>query len=357
METNATKPKRKVRSKSKVSELDEKTANVSSGAAFSLTTADCVKQKRRAQGRLAQRVSRRRKDQTLAFLEQQVRDLQNTVDGATASFLNLTGDIAASGWLEYDTQTAKAVKESIQSYISLMRASQVLNEDQTAETPPPRGEIAEENNENSSGTSLLLRHSMDERSPTPGYEGVFTASESISGGLHQRSFLFESISIHTSQSGNTSLPRCVFNGKPLSFAQQLHMKAFQHAFTVIRAAREQRQDFQRVFNCNPNHQIQEAFSQYVTKVLTENSGGLLEPPAEPEPIPLARTYFGWLNATQVMLYFREHGVDLTKPAKFAYLEIGCKNRADGFFEDQRFQVSNSLVVVQICHEKPFLGHC
>ncbi|KAF2092586.1 hypothetical protein NA57DRAFT_62298 [Rhizodiscina lignyota] len=326
---------KKHKPKRKVSELDEDAAK-----------------RRRSQTRLAQRAFRKRKDEALYVLNEQISDLHNTIEELNNCFLTLTDVLTTSGQLQQDSRIAQSLKLSIEKFITTISESRTLDEDrgslrtrktiqEIGDSAPsgdsdnafsmslssPVGSVRKALTRPSIASGLDPADSLDSGSELPLLSDEWLAS--LAGEDYTRSLLSsDAPMLPSSPQVPLNEPRSLFSLEvsplhlldipSLPFARRLQLAAWQAAFRLVYTAEKQLQLYHQVFNFVLNFHTQESLKSLVTRILNENFNRLLDPP--PESLPGA-VGMGWLNASEVESYFRGKGLDCNKSPIVAGMEM------------------------------------
>jgi hypothetical protein len=287
-------------------------------------------------------------------LKDQVSNLRQTVEGLNSCFVDLIDDLTVAGSLEADSDSAEAIKKSIEKFLSLIKASQAWEtelEDGTfaaiASEASTTAGMACNSTESSaidlaSSTSPVdSSHQVMFQQPNESFQPMSPDSlveddqlsreivpvtprawRAVADSLGQQRYstlgtnspfpIFKSMAPQHNIERFSNLGLRLLATQSLSFAQRLQITAYQTALRVVLTSDVQVEVFQRAFNTLPSPRVVSKLKEFYTKVLNENFQNLLFPPTPDFP-NLAGTGAepsGWLNASQVEAYFRRRGLDL-----------------------------------------------
>jgi hypothetical protein len=299
-------------------------------------------------------------------LNTQVTGLHKTIENLNACFLTFTDDLVASGLLEQDPQVTKSLQRTIEHFINVVRASNVIEDDNpTTCDDGDSGSAATD----SAATDSPISESSQEAAPLPVIESTVTISDT---GMNSSTRLAQDIHATFDRSWNNATSdrkemavqfvrdtrlseasnapngatsfqnfpfelvpdqNYLFNYIPptpplmglfkLTFAQKLHMEAIRAGLRLVYAAEEGSQLFYRVFNCFLDFPTRESYRAHLNRVLYENFNYSLQPPPESNPSELwsGGESYVWLNASDVASHFRAIGMDFDSSLDVVNVEI------------------------------------
>jgi hypothetical protein len=244
------------------------------------------------------------------LLRNQVDELQGTIEGLNACFLTLTDTLTSSKLLKKDKIAVDGLRKAMQTFLELNRSCDNLTEDgeklDLEATPRQYPELSE-----LASTSWMNQLQSGSNRPNSETDSIHLACP-------------PKVQISASQPHITSLSsplRSLSTTHILSFAARLHQKAFQTGLYLASNA-EASPFFHRIFKYALNSQTHQSLFIFLSKVVNENFGRLLEPPEARAPFEVPHNQFeGWLNATEVSQYFSQKGFDFDKPSLYVQIEI------------------------------------
>jgi hypothetical protein len=228
----------------------------------------------------------------------------------------------ASRWLGQDPCAAKVLRGSIESFIAL--SSQMVDDTSEEHTQEDMKDPSPENFEGIEPSSLGVRATSAICTPTNSSTTPSNLHED-STGLNSKysASLYRSIPQQLDLPHITELPLHLLDFQTLHFAQTLHLSALENAYHALCLAEKRMQDFQRIFDVVLGFHTRESLRIYIASILKENFGGLREAPRAPMAgmIVAGVLHGGWVNASEVALYFREKGLGFNDVSPFAEIEV------------------------------------
>jgi hypothetical protein len=236
-----------------------------------------------------------------------------------ACFLSLTDKLVISGWLEQDTQTTKAVQKTIESFITLVRASNVSQDDEQDTSDYHSPGVATPRSVVSDISFHPIMSDPEEMAVASALDARLWDANQVSD---SESFAYDGVSSRINTISELRLPRSIDPPTP-SFAQRLHVQAIQAGLRLVCTAEDHSMVFYRVFNRVLDLNTREGLKTFLHKVLDSNYNQLLQPPVETD-LDMSwseEVSEAWLSASDVARYFRTIGMDLEGPQGIVTVEV------------------------------------